>query len=263
MAAKKTTTQINTYDEELAKFAQAAAADKASAAGSQNTVSLKAGIINVGGTSHGSAAPLVVLASVPVNTYYKGNYDPANPVGPVCFAFAPEDKNAPMVPHKDSVMPQCADCASCPQNQFGSAVKADGTKGAGKACKNIERLVALIPGVYKDGKPVLNGSLDDAPMWTIPIPPTSVRNWAGYVVGTASLVKRPPFGVLTRMNTTPDPKYQFVVEFALDRNLTADEYGKVRDRLAEANALARTPYLTVVRETPAAAPAAKGKRKYA
>lgn len=263
MAKPKTTTQINTYDEELAKFAQAAAADKAQAAGNQNTISLKAGIINVGGTSHGNSAPLVVLASIPTNTFYEGVYDPANPTGPVCFAFAPEDKDAPMVPHKDSIKPQHADCANCPQNQFGSAVRADGSKGAGKACKNLERLVALVPGVYKDGKPQINGALDEAPMWSVSIPPTSVRNWAGYVVGTASLVKRPPFGVLTRMSTSPDAKYQFVVEFGLERNLTADEYGQVRGRLAEANALGRAPYVTVLRETPKAAPATKGKRKYA
>lgn len=258
---KNPSNQINSYDEELAKFAQAAAAEKAAAAGSTNRVSLKAGLINVGGTVVGTSAPIVVLSDVPTNTYYEGAYDPADPQGPTCFAFGVGDE--PMKPHKDSLKPQHTDCANCPHNKFGSAIGRDGKPAAGKACKNTTRMVGLV-GTYKDGKPVL-GDLGTAPLWQVSLPPTSVRNWAAFVVASANLVKRPPFGFVTNLHTVPDQKAQFLVQFAHERNLTADEYAAIKPRLDEAKELALAPFITVARDPKSAAPApTKGrKQKYA
>ena len=42
--------------------------------------------------------------------------------------------------------PQSKGCASCPNNQWGSDVRPDGTKGKGKACKEIRRLFVIPEG---------------------------------------------------------------------------------------------------------------------
>lgn len=259
MARTKPTTQINSYDEELAQFAQAAAAEKAKAAGSTNRVSLKAGLINVGGTNRGTSVPVIILADEAQKAHYRGAYNPANPEGPVCFAFQPEE-GQPFTPHPDSVQKQCANCTDCPHNEFGTAKRQDGSMGAGKACNDYQRLIAVV-GDYKDGKVVLP-AIDTAPLWQIQVPATSIRNWAAFVVGTANVAKRPPFGVVTRMYTVPDQKSQFKVMFDLERNLTAEEYAQVRPRRDEAAELCKAPYVTILQSAqPAAAPAAGGRKK--
>jgi len=47
-----------------------------------------------------------------------------------------------LVPSHNSADKQSDDCATCPQNQFGS----DRDGGRGKACKNMKRIFVLLPG---------------------------------------------------------------------------------------------------------------------
>ena len=66
--------------------------------------------------------------------YYEGKYAPGMKARPVCFS---SDGNSPS---RASAKPQSAICASCPQNQKGSA------ENNGKACGFFKRLVVMING---------------------------------------------------------------------------------------------------------------------
>lgn len=71
-------------------------------------------------------------------TYYAGKYDQTKKEKPTCFS--PDG----VAPHKDSVTPQSTKCATCPQNEKGSKIYEDGTKG--RACGFSKRLAVTLPG---------------------------------------------------------------------------------------------------------------------
>ena len=85
-------------------------------------------------------------------------------------------------------------CATCPYNQFGSGVKADGSPSRGKACKNAWMLYML-----REGELLPT---------TIKIPPTGVRPLKSYFQGLL-LPKdkgnpmRRPHEVVTRITLNP------------------------------------------------------------
>ncbi len=58
-------------------------------------------------------------------------------------------------------------CATCPNNQWGSEVKPDGSRGRGKACKNMHRVYILREG---EMFPLL-----------LTLPPTSLKNFGNYI----------------------------------------------------------------------------------
>jgi hypothetical protein len=95
------------------------------------------------------------------------------------------------------------DCSTCPLNQFGSEIKKDGTKGSGKACKNMRRLFLLRPGNL-------------LPMLVV-APPMSLKNLKGYNLRLASA------GVSYWAMTTK-------LELETDRNEGGIEYSKIVPR---------------------------------
>lgn len=202
-AATKPTTQLNSWDEELAQQAQVAAKAESKQGGSGNFFSTKGGQLMFDGNPlPGNTLDAIVLASVAENCYYEGKYDPKNPASPVCFAFEPDDPDAEMVPHKLSTKPQHTDCATCPHNEFGTA---DGGTGAGKACKNLRRLALIPAGKAERGTFVFNSSDDlrAAVIGYLKVPPTSTKEWARYVKTLAATVQRPPYAVASRVSLVP------------------------------------------------------------
>ena len=120
---------------------------------------------------------LVIVDFVNRNEFYEGSYDPNNITSPICFAINPVAKE--MVPSDNCADKQCDDCASCPQNQFGSA-------GKGKACKNTMVLAVLPPDAD-----------ESTPLWLLKVSPTGLKGFNGFV------------SALTRMEVAP---VQMVVE---------------------------------------------------
>lgn len=64
--------------------------------------------------------------------WYEGKYSEGQDSKPACFS------NDGIAPAADSVKPQCATCASCPRNQWGSRITEDGKKG--KECADSRRV---------------------------------------------------------------------------------------------------------------------------
>lgn len=70
--------------------------------------------------------------------YYEGTYSPGQNQGPACFS---NDGKRPDPQARD---PQAKNCALCPHNQFGSAMR-DGMPSKGKACSDSKWLAVASP----------------------------------------------------------------------------------------------------------------------
>lgn len=114
------------------------------------------------GTSDKGPLRVVVLGFTNVNTFFEGDYDPSKHQSPACFAINrfPEE----LKPDTDAPKPQNEDCATCPQNKFGS-------KGKGKACRNKVRLALVQP----------EDVSEDSTIFLLDTSPTAVKTWGSYV----------------------------------------------------------------------------------
>lgn len=204
---------IMKWDEELAKEAQAAAATEANTGGGK-FLSVKGGILSWNNSPvPNNKLPVIILDQIFENVMYKGEFDPENPSSPSCFAFGRDEKE--MKPHEVPVEAGTAEdgpCAACPMNKFGSA-----DKGKGKACKNIRRLGLISAGQF--GANDKFKLIDDPEYYEksevgfFKLSVTSVNGFAAYVKQVAAALKRPPYGIITRMSVQPDAKSQFKVVF--------------------------------------------------
>ncbi len=155
----------------------------------------------------------VVIDFVTANLFYDGPYDRDNPAPPACFAIGPEPSL--LVPSPNSPAKQSDTCSGCPNNQFGSA-----SNGKGKACKNT-RLIAFIP------------LTEDAPIWIMSVPPTSIKAFDQYAHTLATKHKTVPLGVVTQI--TLDQTQMFASpRFSVVRPLKPDELGAIMARREEA-----------------------------
>lgn len=254
---KRSTGAVNNWEAEMEADAQVAAAQETIVGGGQ-FLGLKAGILSFNGAPMpNNEMRCVILDGIMENVYYEGEYEEGSPSAPTCFAYGRYDRDGKTVigidvredadgtgmsPHKSVLKPQHSDCDSCPHNQFGSALT-----GKGKACKNTRRL-ALIPvqGAMKKG--VFNINVQDtehyatAPVAYLKTPVMSTKIYSAFVTQVASSLKRPPYGVFTRIFTQPDTKSQFTVNFEAVDSIP-NTLGKIiMERHAEAMTAIAFPY---------------------
>lgn len=238
------------WDEELAKQAQLAAGMEDSTATGQ-FFSLKGGILSFNDMPMpNNQMAVIILDGILENLFYEYEYDPENPAGPTCFAFGRSEQK--LAPHKvvqEAGTAQCESCANCKNNEWGSA-----DKGRGKACRNTRRL-AMIPAGELDanGKFTLGDIelMENSGLAFMRLPVTSVKGYAGFVKQVAGVLKRPPFGIITKVRVQPDPKTQFKVVFEPIQSVPDELIALVMKRHDEAKAVIDFPY------TPAEEPAAK------
>lgn len=196
----KPTTQVNTWKEELAK--EASAAQAALPAASGDWLSVRQGRMKFKGADvPGNKAEFIILDFIRENQFYEGRFDPDNAATPCCYAFGNDEKT--MAPHEKSTKPQHTDCATCPNNQWGTS-----ETGKGRACKNVLRL-ALIAAT-DDPKAIA----DEEVVW-MKVSVTSVKNFSAYANQLASALSIPPFAAITEIASAPDAKTQQVVTFKL------------------------------------------------
>lgn len=131
----------------------------------------------------GEAEPMKEIVGVIVDyhaicAYWKDKYD--------------GQKNPPDCASKDGKVGEGSPggvCAKCPLNQYGSDIKADGSHGAGKACKNGIRFA-----VVREGEMLpLLGTL----------PPTSIKNYNTYITRLMSKMT-PYYGAVTKIKLEKD-----------------------------------------------------------
>lgn len=242
------TTAITNWDEELAKQAKVATELVANDAGG-TFVSTRAGILSIdGATRPGNQTPVIVLAALHENTWYKEKYSDDGSNGPSCFAFG--DGGDDMCPHELSAEPQAESCALCPLSKFGSAikdvVKGEVIHGKGKACGNRLRIAFIEAGsIDKMGNAKLEDSEDyfkSAQIYYIRVPVTSVREYASFVKRLASLQSRPPFGVYSILHIDPDVRSQFKIKWDYSANVSNELMPVIMDRVKEAKDAIAFPY---------------------
>jgi hypothetical protein len=224
----KTENAVVPWDQELAKFAQAAAAVEAPAVSYLN---FRNGVLKYQDTPiPGNALNVVVVGQVFENAYYEGRFDPTAPANPVCFAIAEVEDE--LEPAEGATKKQHDTCAGCPKLEWGS-----NPTGAGKACKQIRRL-AVIPATELETPE----KIAKAEVAIAKLPVTSVKNWSNYVNSIASTVRRPPFAVITQLKVEVDPKTQFKVKFAHMANLSEEASKAVYARREEVTKMLNVPY---------------------
>ena len=130
---------------------------------------------------------LVIVDFTSKNAFYEGAYDPKVITPPACFAIG--QIPAKLVPSSNSPIVQSSDCASCPNNQFGSA-------GAGKACKNC-RIMAVLP----------PDAGENTPLWTLSTSPTANKGFDGFVNSVARVFQVPPIGVIVTVSFDANESY--------------------------------------------------------
>lgn len=254
--AKKTPgTAVTSWDEELAKLAQAEVARQRAVIGG-NTLSIRGSKFKLGGAELGTELRVVILDSVFCNNYYDRDFDPQNPTPPACFALS-EDGVA-MAPHPSSPAAQSRTCESCAHFQWGSA---KGGTRKGKECRE-GRALSLIHADNSGDEEAIAAAM----VVRLNVGPTSVPNWAGFVKLLQVQYGRPTFAVVTRLGFDPQSDYEkltFTFDAPLERGLV-DAVGA--RRAAAREALMAPPDVTGYKAPPggarraAAAPAAPQSR---
>ena len=168
----------------------------------------------------------VIVDFASANNHYPDAFDRDNPTPPNCFATGKIPSE--LVPAANSSEPQSESCAVCPKNQFESGT------GKSKACKNT-RVLAFM---------ALNAT-EDAPIWVLSVPPSSLRYFDTYV----STTLRSRHGITPAMAVTTismDPKKDYAApRFTFDRLLTDEEMGIYFARKNEAESvILQKPRLT-------------------
>jgi hypothetical protein len=196
----------------------------------------------------------IILDAIFENVFYEGEYDRDNPTGPRCFAYGryhkdgktiigheTHDGTTEMAPHKSVINRVCETCAECPMNQFGTS-----KTGKGKACKNTRRLTLIpVQGATKKGKFAINTTdlehYATASLAYIKTPVTSTKIYSGFVQQVASSLKRPPYGVFTRMYMTPSDN-MIDLNFEAVENIPNNLGKTIMERHAEAQVAITFPY---------------------
>lgn len=252
MAAKtKKSTALVKWDAQLAERSKIAAKLVDEIASGGNMIGTKNGVLSYKNAKiPGNKMNVVVLSHVLHNAFYKGKFDPNNPKSPDCYAFGMTKKE--MAPHEKVAKPENDDCASCPQNEFGTA-----DTGRGKACKNTCRLGLISQSDLED--------IEGAEVAYIHVPVTSVKAWAGYVRELEDVMHRPPLGVVTEISLHPDDETQFTMEFKLIDKVEDEYFEALFPKADKVDKDITFPYVVIENQKPAAkagrkvVPQAKGK----
>lgn len=242
--ASKSTALVK-WDEELAKQAEVAAGMEANTGGGQ-FFSLKSGILSwQDAPLPNNQMAVVILDSILENVFYEGKYDPDTPQGPTCFAFGREEKT--LAPHTiviEAGNAQCGAsglCDGCEMNEWGSS-----DVGRGKACRNTRRLAMIPAGTFNQADKF--ELIEDEEHFAstaigfMKLPVTSVKGYASFVKQVAGALRRPPFGIVTKVKVVPDPKSQFKVVFEPIMNLPDELMSAIMQRHEEAKSTIDFPY---------------------
>lgn len=208
-----------TYEAQLSKEAAEIAKRISAPTGDRIRFNANHGFITPDGME-GETLEVVIVDFTSSNLFYDGQFDRGNPQPPSCFAIGPEPSM--MVPSANSPNKQAESCSVCPNNQFGSA-----TTGKGKACKNT-RLLALMPAS------AIDEPTEEAPIWIMSVPPTSIKAFDGYVHGLAFKHKTMPVAVITKIVLDPANSYASP-RFSSIRALQDKELSLFMPRREEAN----------------------------
>ena len=170
--------------------------------------------------------------------YYKKKYDPnADDQSPDCYS------SNGIVPDADVQHPECANCADCPNSQWGSRINDLGNKV--KLCSEVKR-IAIVP-----------ASNVEAPMFQIAVPAASLKVFGGFVRMLNQATPAIPYnGVVTRVGfdeTSDFPK----LTFKPHDWVTDEQYKIIEERFDSEEARRVATIVPAPQEIPRAKPQAQ------
>lgn len=167
--------------------------------------------------------------------FYAGAWNPDEDAqAPVC---ASDDG---VRPRADAQQPQCASCAACPQNQFGSRINPQTGKEA-KACQDKKTVAIVTPGQER------------GEMLRLQIPAASLKDFGAYLRGLPNV---PYYGVITRISFDTSVSFPKIKFQAVDYVRDPQAFAVIQQRHEsdEAKSIAGVAGFTTMRalEAPAA-----------
>lgn len=171
----------------------------ASGGGRKLQISESNTLVTPEGIELGESVQLVIVDFTNRNYFYPNPYNKNNIVPPDCYSIG--KLIADMKPENDSPQAQHDDCASCPLNQWGS-----GNGGTGKACKNTAELAVLL--VDPDNPEAHNEP--KAPLYSLSVPPTSLKLFGGFVTAAARSTGGTPVKVIVTLRLESKGKYSLL-----------------------------------------------------
>lgn len=192
-------TSIALLDQELNSEAAALKQRIGQPAGNKIKTEPAGNFILPDGMNLGNEIQVVVVDFVSKNTFYSTKFNPNAPTPPECYAIGKEIDA--MAPEEDSPHIQHDACRSCALNQFGS-----GEGGRSKACKNSRLLAVLL--VDPDNPRSIDAP--DAPLYTLEVPPTSLRAFDGAVAHIARNLAGPPVKAILTLTARPAGTYALI-----------------------------------------------------
>lgn len=155
----------------------------------------------------------VIVDFSAANYFYTEGYERGVISAPQCFALGLEP--AGLIPSDNSPDKQCAACAGCWANQFGSA-------GKGKACQNTRLLALLAPDADAE-----------SPLMILKVSPTALKSFDGHVASVARSKQVPVRGVITKLCFSQDTDYASL-RFSVIDDAPTDLILLANNRLEEA-----------------------------
>lgn len=215
------TTEIVNWEEKMLADAENVVVTEVTA--DITAIATRSGLMRIDGTPvPGNKILAVIVSSIYANLYYNAPFMATEMTPPACYAYG--DLQEGMRPVKNAADKQAEECATCPQNQWGTA-----DVGRGKACANKRKLALIIVGKW-DPKTEMwdikeNAAVYKGQLYSLMVPPTSIKAYSKYVKAVADIQKRPPYGVLTEIELEPDDKDQFHINFTFNDKVAVDEDG--------------------------------------
>jgi len=154
----------------------------------------------------------VVVDFCAANYYYTEAFDRGNVIPPACFALGLEP--AMLEASSNSPDKQCASCAACWANQFGSS-------GKGKACQNTRLLALLTPDADAE-----------TPLYLLKVSPTAIKNFDAHVNSVANSFKMPVRAVVTQITFSQESEYatlRFKTLRPADEDLLIMAHGRLEE----------------------------------
>lgn len=159
--------------------------------------------------------------------FYAGQWNPDESEAPICSS------DDGVRPRADATQPQCASCAACPQNQFGSRINPQTGKEA-KACQDKKTIAIVTPGQER------------GEMLRLQVPAASLKDFGTYL---RSLPNVPYFGVITRISFDTSVSFPKIKLQAVDYVRDPQAFAIIQQRhdSDEAKAIAGVAGFTTMR----------------
>jgi len=233
-AAKGKSTAIVPWKEKFAQYAKETTEQVKSIGGGGIGISWGHNSVSVGGTKiSGSKLDCIILGSCAHNRWFKAGYDKDNKQPPDCYAFAIVADDPSMAPHATVKEKQSVLCADCEKNVFGTA-----KVGKGKACANTLRLGVLLSKDVEDGATAASSEIA-----TAGISPTNLKRYKTYVSMLEEEYGRPPWAVVTQIDSQDDEATQIRLEFKMVELIEdADILTALEKRFLKIQDVLQTPY---------------------